>query len=382
VLSTSSCAPLLIVIAFSAARAVQPAPPPEPDFEKLPYAPRQAIVYRATSPLTIDGKLDEPSWRAAAWSDAFVDIQGLDDLRPRFRTRVKMLWDDDYFYIAADLDEPDIWGTLKERDSVIFHDNDFELFIDPDGDTHNYYELEVNALGTPWDLLLPQPYRDGGSAIHAWDITNLRVGVDIRGTLNRPGDRDEGWTVELAMPWKILREAAPGRRAPRAGEQWRVNFSRVEWQTDVKDGAYVKRVDTKTGKPLPEDNWVWSPQGAINMHMPERWGFVQFSDAPSASASASASAPASSPSSFVGDPNERVKWALRRLYYRQRRFRAAHAGKYASTLDALDASTIRVEGLTFQPSMQVTDSLYEIIAPGFNGMLVHIRQDGKVWLTK
>jgi hypothetical protein len=64
-----------------------------------------------------------------------VDIQGVDDLRPRFRTRVKMLWDDDYFYVAAELEEPDIWGTLKERDSVIFHDNDFELFIDPDGDT-------------------------------------------------------------------------------------------------------------------------------------------------------------------------------------------------------------------------------------------------------
>jgi len=106
------------------------------------------------------------------------------------------------------------------------------------------------------------------------------------------------------------------------------------------------------------------------MHMPERWGFVQFSDAPSTS------------SSFTEDPNERVKWALRRLYYRQRRYRAAHAGKFASTLDALDASDIRVDGLTFQPSMQVTDSLYEIIAPGFNGMLVHIRQDGKVWLTK
>jgi hypothetical protein len=396
VFTTSSRARLVLILAvvlvitprvpWAWARGQGGQTPREVDFEKLAFAPRRAVVYRAASPLTIDGKLDEASWRTAVWSEPFVDIQGGDELRPRFRTRVKMLWDDDYFYIAAELEEPDIWGTLEERDSVIFHDNDFELFIDPDGDTHNYYELEVNALGTPWDLLLPQPYRDGGSAIHAWDIAGLRVGVDVRGTLNRPGDRDEAWTVEIAMPWKILREAAPERRAPRAGEQWRVNFSRVEWQTDVKDGAYVKRVDSKTGKPLPEDNWVWSRQGAINMHMPERWGFVQFSDAPAGTASAGASAGTAGTggavSSFTDDPNERVKWAQRRLYYRQRRFRAAHGGKYAADLAALEAGTISVEGLAFRPVMQVTDSLYEITAAGFNGAVVHIRQDGKVWLTR
>jgi hypothetical protein len=27
---------------------------------------------------------------------------------------------------------------------------------------------------------------------------------------------------------------------------------------------------------LAEDNWVWSPQGLINMHVPERWGWVEF----------------------------------------------------------------------------------------------------------
>jgi hypothetical protein len=340
---------------------------PDVDFEKLPFAPKHAIVSRATAPVTIDGTLDDAAWQAAPWSDDFVDIQGTDALRPRFRTRAKMLWDDNYFYVAAELDEPDIWGTLTERDSVIFRDNDFELFIDPDGDTHNYYELEVNVLGTPWDLLLPQPYRDGGSAIHGWDIAGLKVGVNVRGTLNHPGDRDQAWTVEIAMPWKALSEAAPGRRSPKAGEQWRVNFSRVEWLIDIKDGAYVKRLDASTGKSLPEDNWVWSPQGAINMHMPERWGYVQFADTPTAT--------------FVEDQNERVKWALRRLYYRQRRYAAAHNGQYATDLATLDAATISVDGVAFKPSMQVTDSLYEISAPGFNGATVRIRQDGKVWVS-
>lgn len=63
-----------------------------------------------------------------------------------------MLWDETYFYIYAEMEEPHVWGTLKERDTVIFYNNDFEVFIDATGDTHNYYELEVNALNTAWDL--------------------------------------------------------------------------------------------------------------------------------------------------------------------------------------------------------------------------------------
>lgn len=339
------------------------------DFEKLPFAPRQAVCYRTAGPLQIDGKLDERSWRETAWSGPFIDIDGV--RRPFLATRVKMLWDDEYFYVGAELEEPDIWATLTKRDSVIFQDNDFEVFIDPDGDTHAYYELEINALGTVWDLMLVQPYRDGGPAIHAWDIAGLKTAVDVRGTINKPGDRDASWTIEIAMPWEILREAAPNKTAPRPGDQWRVNFSRVEWHADSSDGKYLKRRDAKGGKPLPEENWVWSPQGAVNMHMPERWGFVQFSAEDAGRGS----------TAFVENANERVKWALRRLYYRQRQFRASQ-GRYASDLSLLNASDVRVEGIDFEPSMQSTDSLYEISAKGFGGATVHIRHDGKVWIRR
>jgi hypothetical protein len=350
-----------------AAWAAQGRPlPTVTDLERLPYAPLQAICHRAPMPLSIDGKLNEPAWTRTAWSEPFVDIRG--DRRPPLLTRVKMLWDDRYFYFGAELEEPDIWATLEERDSVIFQDNDFEVFIDPDGDTHAYYELEVNALGTAWDLMLLQPYRDGGRAIDGWDIAGLRVGVDIRGTLNRPGDRDEAWTVELALPWQILREAAPERRAPRDQERWRVNFSRVQWQTMVAQGTYRKRLDPANGKPLPEDNWVWSPQGVINMHVPERWGFVQFSDTP----------PGGAAPPFVADPNDRTRWALRRLYYRQSAYRATN-GRYASELAALDAGSIEAPG--FRPELRTSESLYEISTPGTDGSMVHIRQDGRVWVT-
>jgi thiamine biosynthesis lipoprotein ApbE len=344
---------------------------PTVDLEALPFAPRHYIAFHAPSPITIDGKLDDPSWNVAPWTETFVDIEGDRRPQPRFRTRTKMLWDDNWFYIAAEMEEPDVWGTLTERDSVIFRDNDFEVFIDPDGDTHAYYELEVNALGTPWDLMLIKPYRDGGPAVNGWDIDGLRARVDVKGSINRPGDRDEGWTIELALPWKILKEAAPGQRRPAAGDRWRVNFSRVEWQTDVRDGKYVKRTKPGSTEALPEDNWVWSPQGAINMHLPERWGYVQFSETRSGSGA----------DTFVDDPNERVKWALRRLYYRQGRYRAAN-GMYATTLDALNVPDIRVEGIDFKPTLNTTSSTYEITAAGFDKTTLHITSDGRVWSTR
>lgn len=241
---------------------------------------RRYVCYRTTGPLQIDGRLNEAAWAVAPWSEDFVDIEGEHLAVPRRRTRVKMLWDDEHLYIGAELEEPHVWATLTQRDAVIYNDNDFEVFIDPDGDTFNYYEVEINALGTVWDLFLSEPYRDGGKAMTEWDIEGLRSAVSVRGTMNDPADQDEGWVVELALPWSALAQHAPENRRPRGGERWRINFSRVQWRLDVREGAYTKTLDTNTGKPLPEQNWVWSPQGAVNMHMPEMWGVVEFSEQP------------------------------------------------------------------------------------------------------
>src|SRR5262249_58495822 len=90
--------------------------------------PRGYVCPRAASPITIDGRLDDPAWRDAPWTEDFLDIEGTARPRPRFRTRVKMAWDDRYFYIGAEMEEPHVWATLTKHDSIIFHDNDFEVF--------------------------------------------------------------------------------------------------------------------------------------------------------------------------------------------------------------------------------------------------------------
>src|SRR5207245_2578806 len=139
---------------------------------------------------------------------------------------VKMLWDDTFLYVAAELREPHVWATLTEHDSVIFHDNDFEVFIEPDGDNRDYDEFEINALGTYWALFLPKPYRDGGRADNGWEIPGLRSAVRCDGTLNDSTDVDRSWSVELAVPWRVLKEHSARAAPPRNGDQWRINFSR------------------------------------------------------------------------------------------------------------------------------------------------------------
>ena len=281
------------------------------DAPLISFDPRTYLCgYTADAP-TIDGKIDDVAWAAAPWTTPFLDIQGPQEASPRFGCRAKMLWDEHGFYIAAELPEPHLWATYDRRDSVIYHENDFEVFLDPDGDTHGYMELEINALNTVWDLLLEKPYRDGGPAVDAWDIPGLRTAVHLEGTLNDPSDTDVRWTVEIAIPWDDLRENANKPCPPLPGDQWRVNFSRVQWHIEpAPDGGYRKSVDSKTGKSLPEDNWVWSPQGRVAMHMPEMWGVVEFA------------APGEDPRSRTAEVRneDHARWALRRIYYAQRAF--------------------------------------------------------------
>lgn len=245
-------------------------PRPETPFDP----PSTFCLWTSTAPL-IDGRPDEACWQAAPWTSDFVDIRGAAWPPPWHRTRARLLWDDKALYVAAELEEPGLWATFRDHDAVIYHEHDFEIFLDPDGDNHAYYELEVNALNTTWDLFLTMPYRDEGLALNAWEITGLQTAVALRGTLNQPGDVDRGWTVEMALPWSALKEAARRGTPPQPGDAWRLNFSRVEWRLDVADGAYVKRRDAQ-GHKLPEENWVWAPQGLVAMHYPERWGFLRF----------------------------------------------------------------------------------------------------------
>lgn len=229
-------------------------------YERYLTAPRTYTCYRVDGQLKIDGKLDEASWQKAAVTEPFVDISGEGFPTPKYETTARMLWDDEYLYVGAVLMEEDIKARLTRRDTIIYYDNDFEVFIDPDSDGRNYFEIETNARAVIFDLMLDKPYRSGGNFMVQWDCPGLKTAIHCEGTLNNPKDKDKYWSVEMAIPHRAL--TMNFNNPLKAGNTWRINFSRVEW---LKEKG-------------PEENWVWTPTGRIDMHMPDRWGYLYFSD--------------------------------------------------------------------------------------------------------
>ena len=196
-------------------------------YERFLTEPRTYVCYRPDGKLKIDGKLNESSWKKATPTAPFVDISGEGFPTPKYETIAKMLWDDEYLYVGAVLQEEDIKARLTQRDTIIYYDNDFEVFIDPDSDGHNYFEIETNARGVIFDLMLDKPYRSGGNFMVQWDCPGLKTAIHCEGTLNKSKDKDKYWSVEMAIPHQAL--TMNFNNPLKAGNTWRINFSRVQW---------------------------------------------------------------------------------------------------------------------------------------------------------
>lgn len=334
---------------------------------QAPYNPPTYVCYKAPAPITLDGKLSPEEWGAIPWTSEFVDIEGDKRPKPLLQTRAKMTYDDKGMYFAVLMDEPHVWATITEHDAVIYQDNDFEIFLNPSNDTHNYLEYEVNAKGTEWDLFLTKPYRDNPQVLNNWEFAGMKSAVYVDGTLNNPNDTDKSWSAEVFIPWPSIFQVMRGKEKPVPGEQIRVNFSRVQWTTEAQDGNYVK-VPIKGEDKIREYNWVWAPTGVINIHMPEYWGFVQISDKVAGTGE----------TPFVKDPDDEIKWLLRNLYYRQNEY-AATFGGYAPSIAALKPEEICPADQAKQLQLHTTPSMYEITLTSPDGKVWHIRQDGLVW---
>jgi hypothetical protein len=141
-------------------------------FKKTDPNPLGYVAYKLDRdhPIKIDGKLDDAAWQQVPWTPYFVDIQGSKKPLPRYKTHAKIRYDDQYLYIGAWLEEPNLVATLKQRDSVIYHDNDFEVFINPSGNVHLYQEFEMNAFNTIWNLVITNPYRNGYNIINPYPL--------------------------------------------------------------------------------------------------------------------------------------------------------------------------------------------------------------------
>jgi hypothetical protein len=251
---------------------------------------------RTKTPVTVDGRVSREPWISAEWSPRFADMAG--GSPGWWDTRAAALWDDDALYVAFKIEEPFVRAQLTERDSLIFQENDVELFIDG-GDC--YYELEINALGTLYEVffvwndspLLDRPEYDprrrnaltfGGDydrqprsfwrgthprgirwAFLDWDFPGLQSAVHVDGAINDDTRIDRGWSVTLALPWDGMKDLAKNRPLPPAdGDEWRMFFGR--FQLLHAGGREVQ----------PHPAWCWTPHGVYDTHQPERFTRVRF----------------------------------------------------------------------------------------------------------
>jgi hypothetical protein len=252
--------------------------------------------YRMRDKIEVDGRLDTPGWQKAPKSGRFVDlVSGV----PGFlETRMASFWDEENFYVAFWVEEPNVRARLTERDSFVWTENDVEIFI---GGEDCYYEFQINALGTVYEVFyIWQDAHKKGSrfdtpefdllkrrvdvlggfqdasrhgkhprgarwAFMDWDFPGLRTAVRVQGTVNDPSNIDKGWTVEVAFPWSGMKTLAGSRPAPpRDGDVWRMDFSRFE---------LLEYCGTKAE---PHPGWALNRHGVYDSHIPECFSFIHF----------------------------------------------------------------------------------------------------------
>lgn len=218
---------------------------------------------RADASIVIDGRLDEPAWLGAAASGPFVNVAtgeppGLSDVGGS----VKLLHDEQALYVGFEVLDDDLRGGFdpNESDPHLWTRDAVEVMIDPDGDGDNrdYYEIQVGPQNLIFDSRFdaynrPKVEPDGPFGHEQWSA-RLRSAVELRGTLDDDRE-DEGYVVELAIPWRAFDKAK--RVPPTPTDLWRMNFYAVQNNGGV----------------------AWSPLlGLGNFHLASRFGRVRFSN--------------------------------------------------------------------------------------------------------
>jgi hypothetical protein len=254
-------------------------------------------AHRTSVAPSLSGRLDDPVWQNAPRTGFFVDMETGD--RAILDTQAAVLWDDENLYFGFWIEEPFPTAKLTERDSLIFQENDVEVFIDG-GDC--YYEFEINARNTVYEVFFiwkdafdrfdsaefDVTKRDavtfGGNfdrteehfwrgtnprglrwAFLDWDLPGLRTAVHVDGALNDRSVKSRGWTAELAFPWAGLRHLASGRPIPpRDGDEWKLFLGRFQ--------------KLRVGSQEVQAAWCADPHGVYDTHMPEKFTRVRFSE--------------------------------------------------------------------------------------------------------
>ncbi|HVP62072.1 MAG TPA: carbohydrate-binding family 9-like protein [Myxococcaceae bacterium] len=179
----------------------------------------EAHARRTATPPRIDGVLDDAAWHGAT---QLTLVDSLDGRPAPFRTTARLAWDDEALYVAFDCEDPDVWGTFRTRDDPLYTQEVVEIFLDADADGRTYDEIEVSPHNVVFDAYFPA--RRQGMDL-SWD-SGLKSAVKVSGTLDDASDRDQGWTVEMRIPFARLHSVP--HVPPKPGDRWRFNLYRLE----------------------------------------------------------------------------------------------------------------------------------------------------------
>jgi hypothetical protein len=210
-------------------------------------------VRRATQPIVVDGQLNDAAWRDA--EPLTLQFPWDQQTGAKQKTVVRLLWDDQYLYVGYDCQDTDITAQFDRHDDPTYRDDAVELFIDPKPSQNFYYGLEMNARAVLFDYFFAFPH----ILLTRYDFTGVKLATNLRGTLNTSGDTDQGWSLELAIPWHNFEELG-GKMPPQPGAMWTANLNR--W-----DG-------TEPNRRLSV--WSDSDQAEPNPHNPARFGKLIF----------------------------------------------------------------------------------------------------------
>jgi len=222
---------LLVIVPFLGF-LMQPGTEPkaaEPAFQK---PPTEYECRWADGPITIDGKADEEAWKDAQVVDRFYLPWLKDKARDaKSKTKARLLWDREYLYFLAEMEDTDLYADVKEQDGMTWSNDVFELFFKPAVDKGGYYEFQVNAAGTKMDMFLPRRGTGGYQRYKGDGPFHIESKVALKGTLNKWTDKDEGWTVEGRIPWTDFMKTG-GR--PNIEEKWKFALCRYDYSVEFE----------------------------------------------------------------------------------------------------------------------------------------------------
>ncbi len=202
--------------------------PPAPKIEDTP-AVRKAECRWASRPIKIDGVLDDVAWSKA---DKLSDFSAYWRKRKAAtKTTARLLWDGEGFYFSADMEDHDVFATIREPNGMLWTEDVFEIFLKPATDKLPYYEFQVNPLNTQLELFFPSRGAGGYGRFAAGTRLGMESAVQVHGTLNRWDDRDVGWTVEGFIPWTAFKLTG-GR--PKPGDKWRFALCRYDFSATLE----------------------------------------------------------------------------------------------------------------------------------------------------